>query len=141
MTKLGPPAGDSALELMLEIVSGHKPWFRICNVRSDCVLAHTLPKLPLLAMLALMTGGGAVPDTGTTAFGIFGSLLATVMLPLNGPNFEGWKRIGTSSESPAWIVSGNESVPATVNTALSELIPAMTRSHPPLLLMVRFRSV
>src|SRR5215469_5204178 len=67
--------------MMLEMVSGQRPWLITCRVRSDCVPAHTLPKAPLLAMLALIIGAGTLPVTGIFCVALFGSLLETRMFP------------------------------------------------------------
>src|SRR5262249_13524446 len=88
-----------------------------------------------------MSPGGALPETATTWLGEIGSLLLTVMLAFLAPRLVGWKRIGTWMAPPGAMVSGKESVPAIWNSAEEEAIPVTERGQPPLLLMVRPRSL
>ncbi len=107
----------------------HLPVSHTFSVFDSVSLAQTLPKFR--SPLVVATGIGTFPETFSVIAGVVGSSLFTAIVADFGPVLVGWNRIGTSSELPPAIFTGNDTA-ATINSAEDEEIPVTERLHPPL---------
>src|SRR5262249_15584206 len=76
---------------------------------------------------------GALPETATVR-GPPGSSLPTVIFADLTPKLVGWKRMGSGSEPPTSIVSGNDITFGTRNSGEEEVMLAIVRVQYPQLL-------
>src|ERR1700722_16692239 len=86
-------------------VSGQCPVLVKVSGKSAKESMHTFPKLPVAAMIVTRRGAGAVPER-RISLGLAGSSLVMVIKVDFGPTPMGWRRMGTSIETPAPMING-----------------------------------
>jgi hypothetical protein len=96
-------SGDE--DTMLVTVNGQPPPLLTVSGWSLNEPTQTSPKSPAFAIARTSLGAGVEPLTRTFS-GLEGSLLVIVSVADVEPRLLGWKRIGSSTESPAATKSG-----------------------------------
>ncbi len=81
------------------------PALAIVSGSSRNVFTQTLPNDPSSGIASASRGGGQLPVSRMVR-GLLGSLLTIVIVAVAAPRVVGWKRMGTSTLSPAPSVNG-----------------------------------
>src|SRR5512132_1598525 len=95
---------------------------------------QTSPKLPAFAIDMTSRGTGVLP-VRLTVFGLAGSLLMIVMVAAAAPRFCGWKRIGSSTESPAATINGYDATLGGTKSMEDDVMLSIDSGHGPRLLI------